>query len=509
MCGISGLILHPNTSNYFKEVDNQRKANLFFLLKNSLLSIQHRGYDGAGLVCAYPHNARFKVGIHKAYGMIHEVLDDELINRFGGDEMPFMGIAHTRYKTKGEWSSNESQPILGNIPSETKNMIALIHNGQVETSCSPDSIYLMQIIENYIRDNLDSIIKDNENSSLFDLLLNAVFHIMKTVKGSYSCLLMIENLGMIAFRDPRGIRPLSMAISQNYDYAFCSESIGLDNIGQDSNSSISSSLFKWKEMRDIRAGECVIIQTQKNGYPIYNTYQYRDDMMTRTSCIFEYIYLADRQSRIDGLLVEKSREILGQLLADKIKREKIRCPDQEEEEVIIDIVIPIPQTSCVAARACAMELMDVEYNDQLIRLNPNRVKQRSFILPTQEEREKAVLEKFIIPENMDFKGKNIMLIDDSIVRGTTLKHIVRRFRESNYNIGKIVVGSVAPAIKHQNIYGIDIPDTERLIAYRRTDEEIARVLNVDCIIYQDLEIMLNTFRNILKRDFEYSMFVEQ
>jgi len=406
-----------------------------------------------------------------------------------------MGISHVRYKTVGANDFTSTQPLLRN------KRICLAHNGQIEApeNCQPDSEHILNLIEeNLSKDSKDSEVNIDFNTKC-DQIFNVINKLFNSIKGSYSCLVMIKNVGLVAFRDPKGIRPLIIGQTTNEDYIIASESVSHDKIMQHFLNEIhnENEIIGWNFIRDVEPGECIIISS--NG-KFCNMRNLTNNVNNFTPCIFEYIYLSDEKSVIDKLPVRKARQELGKLLG---KHMKIAY---NEIYNYTDVVIPIPESSCIAAMALAEELNKPYCN--LLELNSERKKARSFILPTQKERIEAVVNKFIVPLNYDFKGQNILLVDDSIVRGTTLKYIIEEIRNKCKNYGKINVASVAPPIKHENIYGIDIPNTELLIAYQKTDQEVAKLLNVDVVIYQDLNKMLELFSHIGTTQYEHSMFIE-
>ena len=297
--------------------------------------------------------------------------------------------------------------------------------------------------------------------------------------------MLVSGLGLVAFRDPKGIRPLIYGVSLNGDYIIASESVSITKLSD-----------SYQIVRDLKPGECMIFNS--NQAPVSNNPDKLCSIFT--PCVFEYIYLASSDSIIDKLSVKESRQELGKLLAQHIQ--------SNYHDIKIDLVVPIPESSCVATEVLAKNL-GIEYC-HLLTLNTNRQKARSFILPTQKEREQAVAEKFIISDKYDLQGKNILLVDDSIVRGTTLKHVIKHIRNQCINPGKIYVASIAPPIKDKNSFGIDIPNTELLIAYQRNTEEICQLLGADLLIYQDLNKMLEMFSRIspIAKQFEHSMFIE-
>jgi amidophosphoribosyltransferase len=467
MCGITALLIQ---SIY----ECNEEKNIASLLKKSIQRIQHRGYDGAGI--ALPSTKQ--IIIKKGKGLIKDVLNPVLIDELKNFPVQY-GIAHTRYKTKGECTSGASQPLLSD-----DGRLCLVHNGQVETTkYTPDSMYILELIKNKLA---TSVIPEPEQ------ILEAIKHVFKTLKGAYSCILMIQDFGLVVFRDPHGIRPLIFATNQNGDFGVASEDIALKSL------SLFNSLESQTTYSNLLAGECLIVRP---GKPTIKE-NLLDINAFNTPCIFEYIYLAHPDSNLNGISVHEARELLGELLADQMT----------SIEKHIDYIIPIPETSCIATKTLS-DKMCIPYL-RLLKLNKNREKARTFILPTQEERIKAVTSKFVIDDNFKdtIRGKTILLVDDSIIRGTTLGYVVKYIKE-NCHPAKIILSSISPPVRFKNIYGIDVPNTEHLIASKYdSHEEIAEALNADQIIYQDYAIMMRRFQEVgMKLDppisnFESSLF---
>tara|TARA_B100001175_G_C19500760_1_gene637938 strand:- start:1571 stop:2704 length:1134 start_codon:yes stop_codon:yes gene_type:complete len=310
-------------------------------------------------------------------------------------------------------------------------------------------------------------------------------HIFKAVSkthircdGAYAVLALITGHGLLAFRDNNGIRPLSIGIrkGKNRDeYVIASEDALFSSLG-------------FTKLRDIEPGEAVFID--KNG-ELFS--QQCSDSPQKRPCIFEYVYFSRPDSKIDEISVYKARMRMGSKLADQIKKIK---PDHD-----IDVVIPIPDSSTIAAHELAVDL-GVPYREGFVK---NRYIGRTFIMPYQEERKKSVRRKLNILD-LEFKGKNVLLVDDSIVRGTTSKKIIEMARDAGAN--KVYFASAAPAIKYQNLYGIDMPATSELIASNRSDEEVAKEINADWLIYQTLEDLIETAAdgNPEIKEFESSIF---
>lgn len=529
MCGIFSAV--------FSNKRNIKKTTLCSILLKGINELQHRGYDGFGISI----EINKKIKIFKSLGMVKDGMD-QMINKINNEiknemkneiikeleremheqyvkiysqdeykhdelakihnilanknktdnDIAYIGLGHVRYKTVGINDYSSTQPLL-------KDGICLSHNGQIEApiNCKPDSEHILNFIHQRLFNTINTTFDE-----ISEKIFNIIGELFKTIVGSYSCLMLVENVGLVAFRDPKGIRPLIIGKTTNGDYVVASESVSHYEILRtlNENKNDNEKTIDWEYIRDVKPGECIIID--RTGEKCNSRVLINEKMNEMTPCIFEYIYLSDERSIMDGLPVKRAREELGRLLGKHIKNK------YNEIYNGITMVIPIPESSCIAARALAEEL-GIKYNN-LLELNTQRKKARSFILPTQEERVEAVTNKFIIPNKYDFKGQNILLVDDSIVRGTTLRYIIQEIKEKCINYGKINVASIAPAIRHQNIYGIDIPDTELLLAYQKTDEEVAKLLNVDVVIYQDLNEMLELFKHIspFAKNFEHSMFIQ-
>ncbi|MEX0597561.1 MAG: hypothetical protein WD512_13805 [Candidatus Paceibacterota bacterium] len=494
MCGVTGVVLHNNSSG----------KKLIDLLYLSIREIQHRGYDGCGI--AYLNSTSTHINMIKNNTMI-EPFFQTLFNSNLNDlddlhSSSQIGIAHTRYKTIGPCTQSASQPLLS--PDHT---LCLAHNGQIDViDWFPDSGYILDYMIKNLQ--INNQVNHNDNIMIFEHVFRLVENLMNNLVGSYSCVTLIANVGLVAFRDPRGIRPLILGKNANNDYIVASESVCIDSIPG------------FSILRDIQPGECVIINpsTFLSKQLFYDNFDVNGGICTGsnskavtkhvinarfTPCIFEYIYLASPRSIIDGLSVEYARKYLGYLLAHHI--------NLNHADLKIDIVVPVPESSKIATISIVERLNElsdclVEYVE-LLELNSNREKARSFILPTQELREEAVARKFILSDKYDLTGKNILIVDDSIIRGTTLRHIVAKIR-SGSKCNKIYVASVAPPIINHNIYGIDIPDCKLLIAYNRSNDQIANEIGADLVIYQKLNSMLELFALIspTANSFEHTMF---
>lgn len=449
MCGITALLLYqPN-----------HDQSLVKQLRSSLNKIQHRGYDGAGIaINGYDHD---HIHLRKGSGLISEVLTDDFLKQFPESNL---GIGHTRYKTVGECTDQSTQPLLN----QTKT-ICLVHNGQIEAEEVPDSGKILNEFEKFIM----QMVAESDTSNLSDQqIFVAISHLMKTLKGAYSCFIMINGLGLIAFRDPMGIRPLVYSYNAHGDVILASEDVAIRVLPQ----------FKLSLIKDVKPGECLILRldgSMKSEILVNSSFY--------TPCIFEYIYLAHRNSTLNGIDVRLARKKLGILLAEQIKtRFPVVCQS-------IDWIVPVPETSCIASQELAIHL-DLPYLE-ILKLDPNRKKARTFILPTQEQRIKAVTTKFQLDTDPialnKLIGSHVLVVDDSIVRGTTLRCVVKMLKSAG--VREVSVASLAPPVKYKNVYGIDIPDDSLLIAKDKDVLQIAKELDADRVIYQNLSMMVEEF----------------
>ncbi|MFN3236597.1 MAG: amidophosphoribosyltransferase [Pseudomonadales bacterium] len=439
MCGIVGMI---------------GRGEVGYDIYDALTILQHRGQDAAGIVTCEGD----RVNLRKGNGLVRDVFHQGHMNRLTGS----MGIGHVRYPTAGTSSSAEAQPMYVNSPFG----ICIAHNGNLtnEEALNED---LFRTDRRHINTSSDSEVLLNVFAhELQDIagmqptpeqIFEAVKRVHKRAKGAYAVVLMIVGYGIVGFRDPNGIRPICYGKRQTpagTEYMIASESVALRVAGFDL-------------IDDVAPGEAVFIQT--NG--TLHTKQCADQV-EYTPCIFEHVYLARPDSVMDQISVYKARLKMGEKLADKILR---LMPEHD-----IDVVIPIPDTSCTAALPMAHRL-DVKYREGLVK---NRYIGRTFIMPGQQQRMKSVRQKLSTVE-LEFKGKNVLLVDDSIVRGTTSRQIVQMAREAGAE--KVYLASAAPAVRYPNVYGIDMPAAHEFVAHGNTEQEIADYIGVDWLIYQDIE----------------------
>jgi len=442
MCGIAGIV---STENVNQE------------LYEALTVLQHRGQDAAGIVTC--EGDRFH--LRKDSGLVRDVFHTRHMRSLTGR----MGIAHVRYPTAGCTTSAEAQPFYVNSPYG----IALAHNGNLTNAPElkrdlfvEDQRHLntdsdSEVLLNVFAHELQEIGKLRINA---DDVFQAVAGVHKRCRGAYAVVAMITGFGIIGFRDPFGIRPLvygERRTEKGVEYMLASESVALDVLG-------------FKLVRDIQPGEAIVIE--KNGK--LRTQQCADNPVY-SPCIFEYVYFARPDSKIDDVSVYKARLRMGDKLADKILRER---PDHG-----IDAVIPIPDTSRTSALQLANRL-GVKYSEGFIK---NRYIGRTFIMPGQQLREKSVRQK-LNAIDLEFKGKNVMLVDDSIVRGTTSMQIIQMARDAGAK--QVFFASASPPVRYPNVYGIDMPAAEELIAHGRTEKEIKEELGCDWLLYQDLDDLI-------------------
>ena len=461
MCGIVGISAEKNVA-----------AEIY----DSLLMLQHRGQDAAGMVVC---NKEDKLNSRKSMGYVRDVFQQRHMDKLIGN----YGIGHVRYPTAGGNGKEFAQPMYVNSPYG----ISLAHNGNLTNS--------KQLSNELFHAEMRHLKTDSDSEVLLNIFAHelgkqreifpSAEHIFKAVSkthircdGAYAVLALITGHGLLAFRDNNGIRPLSIGIRKGKtrdEYVVASEDALFTSLG-------------FTKLRDIDPGEAVFID--KNGELF--SQQCSDDPQKRP-CIFEYVYFSRPDSKIDEISVYKARMRMGSMLAEQIIKTK---PDHD-----IDVVIPIPDSSTIAAHELAVDI-GVPYREGFVK---NRYIGRTFIMPYQEERKKSVRRKLNILD-LEFRGKNVLLVDDSIVRGTTSKKIIEMARDAGAN--KVYFASAAPAIKYQNLYGIDMPATSELIASNKSDQEVAKEINADWLIYQTLEDLIKAAKigNPEIKDFEDSIF---
>ncbi|MEJ2644159.1 MAG: amidophosphoribosyltransferase [Gammaproteobacteria bacterium] len=463
MCGIIGIV-------------SQGPVNQ--ALYDGLTVLQHRGQDAAGIMTCEGG----RLYLRKDNGLVRDVFHTRHMLRLLGR----MGIGHVRYPTAGCESSAEAQPFYVNSPYG----ISLAHNGNLTNA---DDLKRDLFVEDLRHINTDSDSEILLNVFAHELqrqgklriteedIFEAVANVHRRCRGAYAAVAMITGYGIVGFRDPYAIRPIVFGkreTPQGVEYMVASESVALDVLGFDL-------------VRDLEPGEAVVItadgqlhtrQCAQN--PVYSP------------CIFEHVYLSRPDSIIDDVFVYKARMRMGEKLADKILRLR---PDHD-----IDVVIPIPDTSRTSALQLANKL-GVKYREGFIK---NRYIGRTFIMPGQQQRKKSVRQK-LNAIDLEFKGRNVLLVDDSIVRGTTSKQIIQMARDSGAR--RVYFASAAPPVRFPNVYGIDMPSSEELIAYGRSEEQVCQVIGADWLVFQDLSDLEQAVRkgNTRLERFDTSVFTGQ
>ncbi|MEJ8566819.1 amidophosphoribosyltransferase [Elongatibacter sediminis] len=446
MCGIIGIVAQNNVA-----------ADLY----EGLTVLQHRGQDAAGIATLDGH----RVNLHKGSGLVRDV--------FGPTEMQALtgrvGMGHVRYPTAGLDDSSEAQPFYVNSPYG----IALGHNGNLintreltqelfdsdrrHLNTRSDSEVLLNVLAHELQELGPASLRPEH-------LFAAVDAVHRRCSGAYSAIAVVSGHGVLCFRDPWGIRPAVLGVRETPagpEYAVASESVALDVLG-------------FELMRDLRAGEAIFISLDGQLHT-------HDSPLARelTPCIFEHVYFSRPDSLLDDISVYKARLRMGQTLARKILRER---PDHD-----IEVVIPVPDTSRTSALPLAYDL-DVKYREGFIK---NRYIGRTFIMPGQAERRKSVRQK-LNAIDLEFRGKNVLIVDDSVVRGTTSRQIIQMARDAGAR--RVYFASASPPVRHANIYGIDMPAASELIACGRTEKEIEQELGADWLIYQDLPDLIEACR---------------
>ena len=444
MCGIVGIL-------------STTKKDVGFFIYDALTIIQHRGQDAAGITTA--NKGRFYM--RKGNGLVRNVFRTKHMEKLIGD----MGIGHIRYPTAGSSSEAEAQPFYVNSPYG----IAFAHNGNLTNAESlakeifeqdlrhintnSDSEILLNILASEIAEGQKHRINERD-------IFKAVTKLHKRVKGAYAAIGMIPGYGIFGFRDPNGIRPLILGertTKKGTKYMLTSESVALTALG-------------YKITRDVKPGEVVVIDRNGNIHS-----QQCSNSPSLSPCIFEFVYFARPDSIIDNISVYKSRLRMGEKLAEKIK--------SKWSEEIIDVVMPVPDTSRTAALQLANEL-DLKYREGFIK---NRYIARTFIMPGQKQRKKSVRQKLSAIE-LEFKDKNVLLVDDSIVRGTTSREIVQMARAAGAK--KVFFASAAPPVRYPNVYGIDMASKNEFVAHNKTTNEICQSIGADKLIYQNLKDLI-------------------
>ena len=461
MCGVVGVVSQTEVSP---------------VIYDALTILQHRGQDAAGIATSTDN----RFFIRKQLGLVRDVMRSQHIPNLRGH----IGIGHVRYPTAGSEDRELAQPMYVNSPFG----ISIAHNGNLTNAD--------ELRETLVHKDLRHLNTDSDSEILLNVFAHelqkqgviepgakeifaAVRALHKRVRGAYSVVIMINGLGIVGFRDPFGIRPLIIGSKDNdligKDYMIASESNVLDSLG-------------YEIIDDIHAGSAVFISSDGRS----ETESCINNPIP-TPCIFEYVYLARPDAKIDQISVHKSRLRMGEYLAKKIINEK---PDHD-----IDVVIPIPDSSTTSALQLATTL-GIKYREGFVK---NRYIGRTFIMPFQQKREKSVKQK-LNPIDLEFRDKVVLLVDDSIVRGTTSRQIIEMARASGAK--KVYFASAAPPIRFQNVYGIDMAATTELVAHQRTEKEIEAFIKADWLIYQNLDDLISSAQvgNEEIKQFECSIF---
>ncbi|VAW33008.1 Amidophosphoribosyltransferase [hydrothermal vent metagenome] len=442
MCGVIGVVSQRDVASVIYEC---------------LTVLQHRGQDAAGIATCKNRT----IALVKDNGLVRDIFNSENVKKLHGN----MGIGHTRYPTAGGDNRLEAQPFYVNSPYG----IVLAHNGNLvntkqlrkelfeqdrrHINTGSDSEVLLNVFAHELQ-------KCNEPALKAPMIFDAITALNKRCIGGFAVVAMIPGHGIIGFRDPNGIRPLVLGrklVKQQYEYMLASESVALDIHG-------------YELVSDVAPGEAVLIGTDNKLHR-----QQCSEIKQHTPCIFEFVYFSREDSIMDNISVHKARLRMGETLADKILKE---IPNHG-----IDVVIPIPDTARTSAIPLAYRL-GVKFREGFVK---NRYIGRTFIMPGQAAREKSVKRK-LNAIDLEFRDKTVLLVDDSIVRGTTSTQIIQMAREAGAK--KVYFASAAPPVRYPNVYGIDMPASKELVAYNRTEAEITKVLGADIVIYQTLDDLI-------------------
>ena len=444
MCGIAAIVSNQNV--------NQE-------LYDALTVLQHRGQDAAGIATCEGS----RLHLRKENGLTRDVFSEEEMLKLKGS----MGIAHVRYPTAGCTSSEEAQPFYVNSPFG----LTLAHNGNLTNT---DELKIQVFVDDQRHINTESdsevllnvfaheLAQTGKLTLTVDDVFKAVSVVHKRCRGAYAVVVMIAGFGILGFRDPHGIRPIVFGERKTEegftDYMIASESVALD-------------VLDFRLIRDIAPGEAVFIEASGKLH-----IKQCAEKTNHSPCIFEYVYFARPDSIIDNISVYKARMRMGKKLAKKIEK------DWSNHD--IDVVIPIPDTSRTAALQIAHEL-GVKFREGFMK---NRYIGRTFIMPGQKMRKKSVKQK-LNAISLEFAGKNVLLVDDSVVRGTTSEQIIQMARDAGAK--KVYFASAAPPVRYPNVYGIDMPAAHELIAHGRTEQEVCKAIGADKLIYQDLDDLID------------------
>ncbi len=447
MCGIVGIVGRSPVNQ---------------LLYDALILLQHRGQDAAGIVTSEGK----KFHLRKSNGLVSDVFNEDSMVQLPGN----MGMGHVRYPTAGCSSAAESQPFYVNSPYG----ITMAHNGNLTNAA--------ELKAQLYQDDLRHINTDSDSEILLNIfahelqtqkklkvtsteIFKAVEAVHKRCNGGYAVVATIVGKGVLAFRDPHGIRPVCYGkreTDSGTEYMVASESVALHGLG-------------FELVRDLKPGEAIYIDKKANFFS-----QQCAENTQNTPCLFEYVYFARPDSIIDDISVYKARLRMGRTLAQKILRNH---PEHD-----IDVVIPIPDTSRTSALDVAYHL-GVKYREGFIK---NRYIGRTFIMPGQKQRRKSVRQK-LNAIDLEFKDKNVLLVDDSIVRGTTSKQIVQMARDAGAK--NVYMASAAPPVRYPNVYGIDMPSTKEFVADGRDNQEVTKEIGADWLVYQDLDDLIQAVKH--------------
>lgn len=443
MCGLVGVVTSDDVG---------------VCLYDTLTVLQHRGQDAAGIMTS-DHG---KLNLRKDNGLVKDVFRTRHMRRLTGQ----MGIGHVRYPTAGSSSPALAQPFYVNSPYG----LSLTHNGNLTNTAELSRELFKEDLRHMNTDSDSEVLlnvfahelqRQGKMQPLPEDVFNAVAGVHRRCRGGYAAIVMLAGYGIVGFRDRNGIRPLVFGSRKNadgkLDYMIASESVALDSQG-------------FQLERDVAPGEAVYIDIDGHIHS-----RACAEPGEHTPCIFEHVYFARPDSLMDSISVYKARLRMGEKLADKLKRLR---PDHD-----IDVVIPIPDTSRTSALELANRL-GLKYREGFVK---NRYIGRTFIMPGQNQRRKSVRQK-LNAIDLEFRGKNVLLVDDSIVRGTTCRQIIQMAREAG--AAKVYFASAAPAIRYPNVYGIDMPAASELIAAGRTEKEVEELIGADWLIYQDLDDLI-------------------
>lgn len=476
MCGVIGIYSRGN--------------HVSQTLYDGMIMLQHRGQDSAGIISCELSKAceqdrkRNRLHRHRGRGLVREVFNEEIMHRLTGNA----GIGHVRYPTAGRYNEREVQPFYLNSPYG----IAMAHNGNLLNN--------EKLLKESFDHNKRNIYTDCDSEVLLNIFAHglsakrgvmlgykdvfaAVEHVHQRCQGAYAVVALLAGIGLLAFRDPHAIRPLILGqreTDQGKEYMVASESVALD-------------LFSYQIVGDLEPGEAVFVDYLGHLYRQNCTPREYRAQAQRRSCIFEYVYFSRPDSIIDQVYVNKARMRMGSALAKQVKT--------EWGEHDVDVVIPVPDTSRTAALKIASGLR-TKYREGFIK---NRYIGRTFIMAGQGRRDRSVRYK-LNPLSAEFKNKNVLLVDDSIVRGTTSRQIVQMAREAGAK--KVYFASASPAIRYPNVYGIDMRSYDELIAHNKTTQQVCDAIGADRLIYQHLDELITAVKygNRKLKQFDCSMF---